>query len=243
MCKFFDIEKGCKYQKLELRYIHIGTLLLLIKYSSEKELDDKDFIALIFTGKSIKTKMNTNQISTANQSSVKLEKSSDLKIENIKEKSDKLLEKLFLDDCNKKIEDITMLENKLGNIPDVLKEKSKILKTKNYNLIFRLSDFIDYICQYINFGHINNIQLTNDDLQTLILYLTYIYKPQLADFPYNKSINDVSIKKLILNTKLLEDNNPLKWDVEREKKLKNESDEYKKYIWFDSMFYEWYMEL
>jgi len=53
-CKYFDVEKPCRYQKYENRALTFHRLILLVEIGLDKDIDDKDFLVKLLTGKSIK---------------------------------------------------------------------------------------------------------------------------------------------------------------------------------------------
>lgn len=243
MCPRFSFDEYCNYSTLELRYLHPGSLWLVNKNIQEKILDDRDFTSIIHTGQSIKDKVLDQSIdykasSFKRSASIEVSKEYSIKYssEDILEMVENIVKRVkgetFTSDLDA-LKDI--VENPNRDAPSELKRLYKLKSEGQLYKSIKLREFVSFISDWIKKKNV----LSLVDIEVLVIYILYYYKPSKGDFPYDKVISLDKLDKLKGKTYHLEDSSPMKWTVDRIDKLMTEKDEYIKVIWFDDVFYAW----
>ena len=246
-CKFFDFDSICKYEKYEFRYITAGQLWYLLQIAEDSLLDDRDFNAIIHTGKSIRKDKTEDQGVISNR--VRANDPSSTKQNNKKSKNESK-QKSNIDIVNDIVDKLT--KEKMASTKDFINNINPKLKLPEHtlNIIaqikdsdkcfndYRITDYLSFIFNYID---LETSLLTENDIKTIFDYLIFDYKPKQKDFPLDKYINNDKISKLIEKTSNFEDDNTEKWTNTRYEFLINTKDEYLRTVYYDNEFYSWYM--
>jgi len=255
VCNYFNTDQICKNAKVESRYLTAGQIWFLLQIAEDRIIDDRDFDAILHTGKSIKNaskskatgtvtkrvrKQKEEVVTNTNDSKSKKQ----TKQKNIKSKSAITTVKEII--LNYKEENRVKseewmskaLEKSGENTPDhVFNIFQHIVDDDKLFNDFKLNDYITLLTSYIK----GTTEFKQNELQSIIDYMLFDYEKKSYDFPLNKNIDSSKIGDLYEKTSYLKDGHPEKWTDERFKKMSAENDEYLKTIYYDSEFYSWYL--
>ena len=226
ICPLFKIDESCKYSTFQKRYITIGELVYLTTLASEKELEDKDFLLRIITGKSmLGESLNDNEIKRF----INDDENINLDREETENKVIQIIEKHF------KFTKITD-KNKEYMIPSLVKNIEKIKKEGLYPELLSINEHISMITS----NYYEKENLSKNDIDIILKYLVFFYNPLEAEFPLNIEFNREKINALRMETKHLPPKHPKKWTKARLDMIEQSMDNYNKYLYLNDNFYSWY---
>lgn len=227
----------------------MGHLYLLIRLKIVRDFDERNFYAVLFTGKQLNVEdpsvFEYDPYETVGRG-LKVVKQLDTKAAEPSTQSNaaviKILTRLFGEERQKRLESLQKVVAEMKKPPQELLRLIEDLSKPLTPSSFSFNDYMDIVLHYLN----GKVSITRSDLTFIIGYLIDDFVPKDEnDFPMGLvSLRHGWLNDLITKTKDLPDGHPFKWTVERINKVEQLIDSgnyYHALIYFNDLLYAWFI--